>query len=208
MKKCYIITSYIEGELSDIISPDAADFIICADGGYELASAFGVVPDLIIGDSDSGNMTPSPCEKPEVLIYPKEKDESDTFLCVKHAASLGFNEIVIAGGIGGRLDHTVSNIQTLAYFSDSVKSISMIDGKNFATILSNGCVKLSKKEGHKISLFSLTNKSGGVTAAGLLYPLKDACLENTYPLGLSNEFVDNIAEIEVKSGKILIVMSK
>ena len=216
MKKCYIITAYIDGDLSKIISPQRSDFIICADGGYETAVSFNITPDLVIGDSDSGSMSSlsrndleRAARPPTNFIhFPREKDVSDTFLCVKHAISLGFGEIMIAGGIGGRLDHTISNIQTLAHFSDRVKSISMTDENNFITIACNSQVTLQKKEDFTISLFSLSDKCSGVRTTGLYYPLENAELKNTYPLGLSNEFTDNEATIDVKSGKLFIVVSR
>jgi len=231
MKKCYIITAYIEGNLSKIISPQKSDFIICADGGYEIAVSFSITPDLVIGDSDSqgqwdgssflttlpSHKTDEPSPYPgsctaqsptDFIHFPREKDVSDTFLCVKHAVSLGFGEIIIVGGIGGRLDHTISNIQTLAHFSDCVKSISMTDENNFITIACNSQVTLQKKEDFTISLFSLSDKCSGVRTTGLYYPLENAELKNTYPLGLSNEFTDNEATIEVKNGKLLIAVSR
>jgi len=212
MKKCYIITAHIDGDLSEIISPQKSDFIICADGGYEIAVSFNIVPDLVIGDSDSGRMSALPgnsvTHKTDFIHFPKEKDVSDTFLCVKHAISLGFEEIIIAGGIGGRLDHTISNIQTLVHFSDVAKKMTMIDETNLVTIVNNSRITLQKKEGFSVSLFSLSDRCLGVSTTGLYYPLDNAELKNTYPLGLSNEFTDHNATIEVKNGILLIVLSQ
>ena len=220
MKKCYIITAYIDGVLSEIIlsdkcvpEPEKKDLIICADGGYEIATSFGIEVDIVIGDADSGNVSPvltdsSTVSHTEFIRLQKEKDESDTFLCVNHAVNLGFEEVVIVGGIGGRLDHTISNIQTLAHFSSKLKKISMFDEKNFATVIENSQITLYKKSDFSISLFSLSEKCVGVTATGLYYPLHDAELKNSYPIGLSNEFSDEKATIEVKCGKLLIIMSK
>ena len=208
MKKCYIITAYIEGAISDIISPDRTDYIICADGGYEIAVSGGLTPDLVIGDSDSGKMNTFSADKPESLLFPKEKDESDTFLCINHALELGYDDIVIAGGIGGRLDHTIANIQTLSFFSELTNGISMLDDRNFATVILCSNITIERREGFSLSLFALSEKCSGVTTTGLYYPLTDAELFNAFPLGLSNKFTDDEAYIEVKRGKLLIVMSR
>ena len=53
MKKCVIITSYIEGNLIELIGDFQPDFILCADGGYDYAEAAGIKPDMLIGDLDS-----------------------------------------------------------------------------------------------------------------------------------------------------------
>lgn len=207
MKTCFIITAYIEGNLAGLVSSREPDYIICADGGYELAVSQGIVPDLVIGDSDSGAMSNITGANTEFIHFPTEKDESDTFLCIKHALSLECDEIVITGGIGGRLDHTISNIQTLACFANTSQRISVIDDKNYFTVIENSQITLSGNIDMSVSIFSLTDTCTGVSTAGLYYPLDNAVLKSTYPVGLSNKFTGCSASIEVKKGKLLIVMS-
>ena len=208
MRTCCIITAYFEGDLQKLVSKLKPGYLICADGGCELATSAGIIPDIVIGDADSGQMSGPPDGKTEFLRFPQEKDESDTFLCIKHAISLGFNEITVAGGIGGRLDHTISNIQTLAHFSGADRRISAIDENNFFTIIENSEIKLSKGDYSYISLFSLSDSCTGVTAEGLYYPLDEAVLRNDYPLGLSNRFTGDAVTVKVENGKLLIIMSK
>ncbi|MCL1810299.1 MAG: thiamine diphosphokinase [Clostridiales bacterium] len=208
MKKCYVVTSYIEGGLVRLIPPGESGFVICADGGYEAALSQNIQPDLVMGDGDSGSMAAAPGSCAEFLCFPQEKDESDTFLCVKHAASLGFREVVIVGGLGGRLDHTVANLQTLGHFAGTFDSISVVDGKNVVTIVENAGLAIPKKEGFSISLFSLSDRCCGVSTKGLRYPLNDAELKSSYPLGLSNKFTGTEAYVEVKNGTLLVVMSR
>jgi len=153
MKTCFIITAYIEGDLSTFVSSYCPDHIICADGGYELAVSSGIVPDLVIGDSDSGNMQGISGGSTRFIRFQKEKDESDTFLCVKHAIGLGFDEIIIIGGVGGRFDHTASNIQTLAHFAGAAKRIAIVDGKNYITALENSKIVLLKEDYSYVSIF-------------------------------------------------------
>jgi len=214
MGKCYIITAYIEGNLKELLPATSSDFIICADGGYELALAHGIVPHAVIGDADSGKMSALVNKNTSVLISPEfvhfeqEKDVSDTFLCVEHAITLGFADIAIIGGIGGRLDHTISNIQTIAKFSSADVKITMRDEANFITIVSNSSITIKKEENFSLSLFSFSDFCSGITTTGLYYPLENATLQNAYPLGLSNEFVNEVATIEVTQGKLLVIMSR
>ena len=84
-------------------------FVIAADAGIEKLNKAGIVPDLIIGDFDSLGARPS---GENVRIFPVEKDDTDTMLCLKHAIGQGANDVTILGGIGGRLDHTFANIQS------------------------------------------------------------------------------------------------
>ena len=209
MKKCYIITAYIEGNINELLPLNSSAFVICADGGYEIALSHSITPHVVIGDADSGKMSQLVNNsKTEFVYFKQEKDVSDTFLCVEYAISLGFNEIEIIGGIGGRLDHTISNIQTIAKFSSDSIKLTMRDGANFITVVSDSSITIKKEENFSLSLFSFSDICSGITTTGLQYSLTNATLQNSYPLGLSNEFVENVATIEVKQGKLLVVMSK
>ena len=84
--------------------------ILCADSGLRHARALGISPDWVLGDFDSSSEQP---EGESVLRYPPEKDDTDTMLAVKQALSLGAEEIQIYGGLGGRFDHSIANVQTL-----------------------------------------------------------------------------------------------
>ncbi|MFV0516580.1 MAG: thiamine diphosphokinase [Aminipila sp.] len=216
MNKCYIFTAYINGGLQkDLISffgikPD--DFIICADGGYKFARGCHITPNLLIGDFDSFTATlPPDIEK---LIYPSEKDDTDTMLSVKYAVENNFDDICIIGGLGGRLDHTISNLQSLSWAIDywtahkmMNNKISICDYQNRAMLISNQQIILHGTVGETLSLISYSEKCTGITTKNLKWELKDAELTNSFPLGISNEFMDDFCQITVLDGKLLIVRS-
>lgn len=205
MKKCLIITSYIEGSLSEIIGDEAFDFILCADGGWDHALQAGLTPDLLIGDFDSmKGCAPSDIE---IITFPAEKDDTDTGLCLKTAISRGCTDILIAGGLGGRFDHSVANIQLMLGVVDLVDHIAIKNGRNYCTVLKNGEIQLQKKEGFHLSVFSMTEQSRGVCLSGVKYLLSDYTLTGTFPLGVSNEFADDYATVRVGDGTLLIVLS-
>src|SRR5690606_5818838 len=88
------------------------DYVICADGGLEKVNKLGLKPDLILGDFDSVNL--SVLEKfknlnIETVRFPSEKDYTDMELAINHAVNKGFNDIILVGASGTRLDHTVAN---------------------------------------------------------------------------------------------------
>ena len=95
--------------------PDAVfDRVIACDRGYLHARRMGIQPDLIIGDFDSA---PVPEGEVPVERFSSRKDDTDTMLAVKKALSMGSGEILIACAFGGRLDHTVANIQSGAFIA-------------------------------------------------------------------------------------------
>lgn len=206
MKKCAIITSYIEGNLSDLIDGYEADCILCADGGYNYAKAAGITPDYLIGDFDSlDGQLPSGIE---TITYPAEKDDTDTGLCLQAALDMGCSDILIIGGLGGRFDHSVANIQIMAGHVQEAERIAIKDKKNYCTILHNGRLELTKKNGQHVSILSLSDTSSGVSVSGLKYPLSNYTLKRTFPLGVSNEYEEDTAVICVKNGTLLIILSE
>ncbi|MDF3003052.1 MAG: thiamine diphosphokinase, partial [Bacillota bacterium] len=138
----------------------------------------------------------------------EEKDDTDTLYCLKYGIELGFEEFYILGGLGGRLDHTMANLQTMSYAIDRQKNIWFLDGKNKTTLRNPGEHTIPKEEGIKLSLFSFGDFCQGVSIKGVKYPLDNCRLENSFPLGVSNEFTDDFAAISHTAGKLLIVLSQ
>ncbi|MBN7772160.1 thiamine diphosphokinase [Clostridium aminobutyricum] len=212
MSRCIIITAYLEGRIKDSIEIQKNDFIICADGGYRYAKKEKITPHLLIGDLDS--FTEKLPDEIQIIKHPVEKDDTDTMLCIKHAVQHNFDEIVLIGGMGGRIDHTLSNLQSMSWTADYWTSqndkhkISMRDAKNQVIILQNNSILLEGNIGDKISLISYSEKCSGIFTQGLKWPLSDATLTNSFPVGISNEFTDTAAAVSVEEGKLLIVLSK
>ena len=199
-RRCVIFTAYMQGDPKDFYRPEPGDFVLCADGGWKHARGCGVTPDLILGDFDSS-------EKPDarnVETFPCLKDDTDTMLCVRRALALGFEGILILGGMGGRLDHTFANLQSMQFAALRHARVKMEDGNCVVYAVRGGSVTVPRRKG-KISLFSLTEVCRGVSAKGTLYELEDGTLESGFPLGVSNEFRADEAVIGVKEGTLLVM---
>ena len=203
--KTLIITPYINGNLSEIIRGERFDRVICADASFGIAETAGISPDVIIGDFDHGKNTYS--GNTEVITVPCEKDDTDTMLCIKHAISLSSEKILIAGGIGGRLDHTIANVQSLKYALDHGSRAIMRDGENEVFLIAESC-SIAKKAGYYFSLFAFGDEINGLTVKGTKYELEDGTLTPSFPLGVSNEIIADKAEITLKSGVLLAIFSK
>ena len=107
--------------IKDYIKPD--DYIICADSGYDRAKAFGITPDIVIGDMDSTKEAEIPFEK---IVYPVRKDFTDSEIAVNYAIEKGFEEVLMFGMIGTRMDHTLASISLLSKLQNAV----IIDANN------------------------------------------------------------------------------
>ncbi len=202
-KICNIIGAgdFFEKEIP--LSPN--DIIIGADGGVKAIEKIGITPDYIIGDFDSLKYTP---KGENVIALPCEKDITDTRACISKGLELGFKRFRIYGGTGGREEHTLANIQSLAWLTKMGCRGEIIDKDKVITAISKGKIEFEKGRGGFVSVFSHTNKAKGVCEKGLKYTLSNATLTNREPLGVSNEFTGERAEISVKKGILIIIYDR
>ncbi len=202
-KQCLIIsgapTCYIPKKCK------MADYIIACDGGYRHAAKANIVPDLVIGDFDSypGEIPPNI----EVIRASTDKDDTDTMLALREALRLGYQDIVICGALGGRIDHEYANFALSAYGASRGARCILVDAHHQIFAVRNTSVQVRRGRWTKISIFSMDSQCSGVTLRGLKYPLTNAVLTNTIPLGISNEFRADQAEITVTQGTLLVVLS-
>ncbi len=181
--------------------PDGS-FIIAADGGYSYVKELGLKPDLLLGDFDSLETLP---EGVNILRYKKEKDETDVLLAVMEGLERGFNVFRIYGGTGGRVDHTVANIQTLAYLANRGAKGYLYDDGRVITIIRSGGISFPGSCKGYISVFAYGGNACGVTETGMKYSLSNATLTADDPLGVSNEFTGGESSVSVDDGMLLII---
>ena len=202
MGKCVI---FCAAACDSLITPLAAgDFVIAADGGLAHAQRLGIAPDEILGDFDSLGYTPTGSR-----VFPVEKDDTDAMLAVRRGLELGFREFLLYGSLDGpRLDHTVANFQTLAFLTEHGASGTLVGLTTLATVLKEGTLRFPAGCRGNISVFCLGPDARGVTLRGLHYPLDNASLTSTFPLGVSNHFTGEEAAISVQSGSLLILWDR
>jgi thiamine pyrophosphokinase len=181
-------------------------FVICADKGVVHAKKLGIAPDLIVGDFDSLGYKPdNDCR---IMSFDPEKDDTDLMIAVKEAVKRNKKCIEIYGALGGRLDHTIGNIQALAYAVQNGASASLISDSDIATVYKPGKYEVKNKKGFSLSLFSFSEKVCALTLSGVKYPLENGCITNSFPIGVSNEIIGETADIAFEKGLLLLVMSR
>lgn len=204
MSECYILGGAKLGNYNFIKIPDDA-FVIAADSGISHLKGFGVEPDIIMGDFDSSAVPNGySCE---IICFNPEKDDTDLMIAVKKALSLGFERIFILGAIGGRFDHTIAALQTLEYIYENGAYGAIFDENNAIYIQNVGKCRYKADKSCYFSVLSLTDEAV-VSIKGAKYELRDSTIVRSFPLGVSNEFADEYAEIELSKGKVLIIYSK
>ncbi len=203
MKKCLIISG---GDFSKFSQLASDNYIIACDKGYEYAIKEGIRPNLIIGDFDS-YLGELPIDI-EILQLNPEKDDTDTISAIKFAIGKGYKEITMTCTMGARLDHAFANIQASLYALNKKIEIKIVEDNTIIYFIKNGSIKITKQEGFSLSILSLVDKSRSVSIKNTKYILENGELTNSFPLGVSNEWGSNEAEISVEDGALMIILSK
>ena len=180
------------------------DFVIAADGGLKHTERLGLTPDVILGDFDSLGFTPAGAE-----VFPVEKDDTDAMLAIRRGLGRGCRRFIIYGGLDGeRLDHTLANFQTLQYLADRGAVGYLVGRRYMVTVVKDGKISFPAQAEGIISLFCLGPDAKGVTLSGLKYTLENGTLTSGFPLGVSNHFAGEKAEISVNDGSLLVLWDR
>ena len=204
MGTCLIISG---GDYSPLKDDIGYDYVIACDLGYEHALKMGIKPDIMVSDFDSLDRSKFPADEIPLLEYPVRKDDSDTMLAIKHALKGGFDHIIISCALGGRLDHTIANIQSMAYVAEHGGVCEIISDKEYLRTFTGGELSLEKREGFSLSLFSITDRCTGVSISGSAYDCENVTLTNSFPLGISNYWKEERVTIRMSEGIMLIAES-
>lgn len=207
VKKCAILCNgtiedyeYCKSQL------DKVSYIICADGGIEHAYVLNIIPDIIIGDLDSAS---DKCikyfkqKKVKFIQLNKDKDKTDTQVCLEYSLEFS-SEVIILGGIGSRLDHTIANISLLKLGLDRDIKVSLINEKNHIYMM-NKHLEIWGRKGEILSLIPISEKVEGICVKGAYYELENSTMEIGQPYGVSNYFEKERVEIYVSKGFLLVI---
>lgn len=204
-KKCAIISA---GDMNfcDKEQILSSNLIIACDGGYDNCKRFGIMPNLLIGDFDSIQSTiPEEIEKIKLNC---EKDDTDTISAIRLAIAKKCDEITLYGALGGRLDHTYANIEALLFINENKCKGKIIGDNEEIFLIENEKISLTPQKDKTISIFCPDKNAIGVTLENMKYKLDNYTLQNSFPIGISNEFTDKTAQITVENGRLLIFLIK
>ena len=182
-----------------------ADYVIACDRAYLYAERMGVEPDLILGDFDSA---PQPETAIPIERVPTRKDDTDTMLAARRAAERGCKEVAVCCAFGGRLDHTIANIQTAAWLVERGARVRLIGADTDAMVFTEGSLTLPRREGWSLSLFALTDTCEDVCISGTKYECSGVTVTNAFPIGVSNVWESEQAEVSAGEGILMVMQSR
>lgn len=189
------------------------DYIIAVDGGLSYCGALGIEPDFILGDFDSLSdgereaVLKLKQEIPDRILQLKpEKDDTDMLAALRIGLEKGFDTFHIYAGTGGRLDHTLANIQCLLFLKKNGATGYLIDGSGMILVICNEKVSFQESMEGYMSLFALGKEAKGVTIENMKYELQGYTMTNDYPIGISNEFIGKQGSVTVEDGEVVCIL--
>lgn len=201
---CIISAGDVNGTLLQK-NKELYDCFIAADAGYEKALLSDIPPSILVGDFDS--LSQSLPTHIQTITHPVEKDFSDTHLAIEEGIKLGYTHFHIYGALGGdRFSHSISNLQTLCTMKKRNISVTLMGEKEQIHLIKDETLTLTPPLNSTFSVFSLSDKTTGVTITGAKYPLSGNILTNTCPLGLSNQSTSETVTISAKGGFLLVIL--
>ena len=199
--------------VTKVVGQGRYDRILAADSGMNALYAAAVTPDIIIGDFDSADEKILAFFQQNKAIdfctLNPEKDDTDTEFAIRESIRRGADSITIIGGTGTRLDHVLGNISLLGIGFEEHISMELLDEHNRIRMIQKPLtLEKETQYGKYVSLIPYGGDVQGVTLRGFKYLLSDYTMGGFNSLGISNEIVDNRAEIRFRSGILLVIESK
>lgn len=208
MNRCVILSAGPVRDpmaLAGYLLPD--DYVIAADGGWQLALQMGVAPAILVADFDSLG-APAVPQDVECVSLPIEKDVTDTAEAMRIAYEKGFRSFLLLGCTGGRLDHQQAALTTAADYARRDCEVIVADEQNEIHLLTPGSYIYPACEDEKISLFAFGGEVTGLFLDGFKYTVTDYKLSPYDPLCVSNEWMGEDACLSFKTGLLLLYFSK
>jgi len=177
---------------------DPKALLIAVDGGLRTCRAMHRRPDLFVGDLDSARRRPRGIAS---CIYPAAKDFSDFSGALSEARRLGADVLVIAGLLGGRLDHEWANLLEVGAAARGFAGFLAPSSRGLVVVTAGG-VRARTVPGRLVSVFAL-GRGARVSLRGTVWTLAKRRLAPG-SLGLSNLTGGELA-LDVHDGVAVLV---
>ncbi len=183
---------------------EKADLLVACDRGLEAVRKAGLSCDLVIGDMDSVDALVLGALPPGTPVrrLPVMKDDTDCVAALREVRTLGVEEVVLTGALGGRIDHALGNLQALfAARQMGMRASIREEGQVILPLLDGEEAVLRGAEGDTVSLLAC-GQATGVTLTGFCYPLSGGTLTGDLPLGISNVVTGDPATVHLETGRL------
>ena len=208
MKIAYL---FLNGELRgnknfylNFIEKNMGD-IYCADGGANICYELGLTPKEIYGDLDSIKNEVKEFYQEKNIKFIKfqvEKDYTDSELILNEIQNK-YNVIYCIAGLGGSIDHELTNINLLAKYSNLI----FISEKEKIFKINNN-YEFNSMINRKVSFIIFSDEVKTLTLEGFKYNIENLDIKKGEARCISNIILENEANLLIKSGSLLCVIKE
>jgi len=182
------------------------------DAGAIRLIRMGIKPDYVLGDFDSVSSE----ETAEILGCGAEKrvlnpikDETDLEAALRWAVDISPDSVMIFGATGGRMDHTLANLQLLSIpLKANIPAMILDPGNRIRRIRGSVMLRREEQYGKYISLIPVGGEVKGLFLSGFKYSGSEISLPGNSSLGISNELTEDVGEIWFESGELLLIEAR
>jgi len=185
-----------------------ADLFVCTDAAGHPYDELPVPPQVVIGDFDSlagrvldGRAGPK-------FLRVDEQETTDSEKALLYLLDQGFEEAVLVGAVGWRLDHTLYNTLLLERYANRLRLALAGQYADGVRLAPGQTVSWSLDLGTNFSLIPLLGRSRGVTVDGAKYPLLDGELGIAGAAGISNLVAYDPLLIRAGDGPLLVLVNR
>ena len=176
-----------------------APVIVAADRGADHALRFGLRPNAVVGDMDSIS-APARAALADV-IHPVTEQETTDF--DKALRSIAAPFVLALGVAGGRLDHGLAALATLA---QSAARCAIVGAHDVAFHAGRGSVALDLTRGDRFSLFPLATVTG--ESEGLDWPINGLTLSPMGRIGTSNRVSRGPVRLRFDASGMIVILPR
>jgi thiamine pyrophosphokinase len=176
-------------------------FICAADSGLDAVRAWGLEPDLVVGDMDSLSDPAILGQYRNVRTFPCDKDDTDTEIGIRELRNRGYGRVVVAGGGGGRLDHLLALRALLERDDGPDEWLTAAERIVRIRVATSFVVK----PGTTVSVFPLGDGASGMKSCGLKWPLDGLSWDRGH-FGVSNMATDATVFIEPGARPLFVIL--
>jgi thiamine pyrophosphokinase len=184
----------------------SSDITICADGAAQAMVEYGLAPDIILGDLDSITEETRISLKNSEIIKIDDQESTDGEKAFQYCLEKGISEVLLAGGFGKRLDHSLYNLGLLKKFHEQGLTITCYSDHEKAMLI-QGSVELNEKPGTSVSVIPIFGDAIGVKMEGFKFKLKKDNLQFGDYSSISNVIQLSKAKIALSIGYLLLIVN-
>jgi thiamine pyrophosphokinase len=181
-------------------------YVVAADHGAATALAFGLKPDIVIGDLDSiDEATLADLRRLNVPIdvHPRDKNATDGQLALAKALQEHPALLLLLGFLGGpRLDQALANV--LLLIGVDTPAVLMDERNECVLVRPDAPYTWQTEPDEVVSLLPLNSDAHGARTHGLRWPLTAETLRLGDTRGVSNEAVAPTATVSIEQGLLLV----